>query len=100
MTQEGWNSMKAEKTKRERHMKAADLVQAENEYHQALGAKIKELREQAGLNQTDLANALKVHQSFIALLEKGKVKSMYRIRQAFETMGYDLEIAQKKHSAT
>ena len=83
------------KAKRERHMKAANLVQAENEYHQALGVKIKELREQAGLNQTDLANALKVHQSFIALLEKGKVKSMYRIRQAFETMGYDL-IVQKK----
>ena len=90
------DGLQLEKPKRTRHIKTADLVSAENEYHKALGLKIKELRESAGLKQKDVADALGVHQSSIAMLEIGKIKSMYRIRQVFEAIGYELTYTEKK----
>lgn len=88
--------MNLEKPRRKRHMKTAELIQAENEFHLALGLKIKELRENSGLKQKDIADALGVHQSFITMLENGKVKSMYRIRQVVGALGYELVLSEKK----
>lgn len=43
-----------------------------SERHKAFIALLIELREAAGMNQTDLANALGEYQSFVARLESGE----------------------------
>jgi len=72
----------------------------ETKTYKLLGAKIRELRDKAGLTQTQLAENIGVKQGFIGLVERGEKVSLHRLYQILDALGYDLAFEEKKTSLT
>lgn len=60
----------------------------------AFGARVRELREQAGLSQEALAEAAGLHRTYVGSLERGErnvgIKNIYAIANALHVPASDL----------
>lgn len=64
--------------------------------YENIGQKIKELRQKAGISQTDLAQKIDVKPAFISLVEKGDKISLSRLQQILDVLGYEFSFTEKK----
>lgn len=62
----------------------------ETKVYEMLGAKIRDLRDRAGMTQSQLAANIGVKQGFIGSVERGGKVSLHRLYQILDALGYDL----------
>ena len=68
-----------------------------NEFFTKLGQQFQQLREKAGLSQTELARLIDIDPSVLSKFEKkGQKLPADRINQIANVLGYELTIAEKK----
>ena len=66
-----------------------------------LADKCRELRENIGMTQEDLAKNIGVSSSMISKWERGKIHlSLERIMQVLNALGYEVELTQKNTTLT
>jgi transcriptional regulator with XRE-family HTH domain len=63
-----------------------------------LGQKAKELRKTAGLTQNELSDKIGVYRTDLSAFEsKGeRIGSLEKVNELFESLGYELTVAEKK----
>lgn len=66
-----------------------------DDLYKNLGGKIRELREQAGLTQGELAAKAGMYQTELSAFEKngGRIRGADRINQILSVLGFELQIA-------
>ena len=66
--------------------------------YKMFGEKIRELREQAGMTQGELAAKCGIYQTELSAFEKngGRIRGADRINQILSALGCELQIGKKK----
>lgn len=67
-------------------------------FYASLGARIKELREQANMSQGQVAERAGVYQTELSAFETrgAKIRGADKINKILDVIGYQLEVTQKK----
>lgn len=67
-------------------------------FYQSLGAKIKELREQANMAQGEVAERAGIYQTELSAFEKrgAKIRGADKINKILDVIGYQFDVVEKK----